>query len=419
MEIENDLSNNKKKNFYSYADDSNTKIIENNINTKILLSDGIFRNKNPVDFHFLFNNNCSSDKPNSPFPPKFHIFSSAFTRDNIYKTHAKPLSNQNIKESIKYNKIINSNDIQQHIKNNNNMLIESNQNNIKENKKKKNITPNHFLINYKIYNIKENSIFHIKLYDQFIKFYPIFTNLTDLEKYICYNPMIEKNEHFGIITQNYRHEPFYIKNYEVSNEKLEILKDKYVKHLYTKRNIISVEEIFKYIFEEIKINLSCINAQSPYDDVLKNCSNLINNINELINEFIKGKKSEEVLKITNNNNTTKIENINNFEITKNEGCSLINSSPIINDKNVYVLNEINSKSIQSSFLEINKNSSIEDNSDKKENRNNDAIEKEDGNKNEENNKKDNFTCLYCSRIFNSYCGLGGHMSKRHPKKQIK
>ena len=418
MEIENDLSNNKKKNFYSHIDDSNTKIIENNINTKVLLSDGIFRNKHKEDLHFLFNNNCSSDKANSLFSPKFHIFSSAFTRDNIYKPHTKPLSNQNIKEKMKYNKIINSNEIQQHIKNNNNMFIESNQNNIKENTKEKNILPNQFLINYKIYNIKENSIFHIKLYDQFIKFYPIFTNLTNFEKYICYNPMIEKNEHFGMISQNYNHEPFYIKNYEVSNEKLEILKDKYVKHLYTKRNITSVEEIFKYIFEEIKINLSCINAQSPYDDVLKNCSNLINSINELITEFIKGKKSEENLKIANNN-TTKIENINNFEITKNGGCSLINNSPIINDKNFYVLNEINSKSIQSSFLEINKNKSIEDNSDKKENRNNDVIEKEDDNKNEENNKKDNFACLYCSRIFNSHCGLGGHMSKRHPKKQIK
>ena len=38
---------------------------------------------------------------------------------------------------------------------------------------------------------------------------------------------------------------------------------------------------------------------------------------------------------------------------------------------------------------------------------------------DEKNKKETFPCPYCSRMFNSHCGLGGHMSKRHPKNQNK
>ena len=201
---------------------------------------------------------------------------------------------------------------------------------------------------------------------------------------------------------------------------MEILKDKYIKHLYTKRNIISVEEIFKYIFEEIKINISCINVQSPFDDVLKNCSNLINSINEIITDIINDKKNKENIKINKNNNFSKIENINNFEIRKKDDYPIINN----NIKKSFVLGEINSKSIQNNFLEINKSNRIEEDLDKKDNRilgeNDNVLEKEvnkEENKNEEKNKKESFICPFCPRKFNSHCGLGGHMSKRHPKNQ--
>ena len=411
MEIENDSSINKKTNFFSFIEGSSIK--ESNINNKLLLSDGIFRSKQQTNISFLFNNNSSREKKNSLLFTKCPIISSLFTKDNINKAIAKRGSNHGIIKKIRSNNLINSNDIQQNIKKH----IKFSQNNIKENTKENNTTPNQVIINYKIYNIKENSIFHIKVYDKYIKFYPIFSNLTDYEKFICYNPLIENNAHFGVIPSNCNHEAFCIKDYEISSEKLEILKDKYVKHLYTKRNIILVEEIFKYIFEEIKINLSCINIQSPYDNVLKNCSNLINSINEIIINIINEKKGEVNLK--NKNNITKIENINNFEITKKKDYSLINNNIPINNKKVFVLGEINSKSIQSNFLEINKNNSIEDDFDNNQIENDDEIEKEDDNKNEEKNKKDNFTCLYCSKKFNSHCGLGGHMSKRHPKNQNK
>lgn len=411
MEIEETPFINKKKNFYSFNENSNTK--DNNLNIKLLLSDGIFRSKNQTKLNFLLNNDYSNEKKNSFFYPNCRVISSLFTKDNINKVFTKPPSDQNNKTNT--HNITNSNDIQQNININNNFYTEFNPNNTKENN-----TLNSFIINYKIYNIKENSIFHIKLYDQYIKFFPIFSNLTDFEKYICYNPFIENNEHFELITQNCIHETFYVKNYDISNDKLEILKDKYIKHLYTKRNIISVEEIFKYIFEEIKINISCINVQSPFDDVLKNCSNLINSINEIITDIINDKKNKENIKINKNNNFSKIENINNFEIRKKDDYPIINN----NIKKSFVLGEINSKSIQNNFLEINKSNRIEEDLDKKDNRilgeNDNVLEKEvnkEENKNEEKNKKESFICPFCPRKFNSHCGLGGHMSKRHPKNQ--
>ena len=273
--------------------------------------------------------------------------------------------------------------------------------------------------------------------------------MTELEKIICFNPLIENNPNFEIISPNMNHDIFYINNYDISSEKLDILKDKYVRHLYTKRNIISTEEIFKYIFEEIKINISCINVQSPYDDVLKNCSNLINNINEIIDDILNNKKNKEnkennfinnknkfqEIKKANENkiiNETKIENINNFEIKNNkkeDNYCLFTNSKI---KKSFVLSDINSKSIGNNFLEYkksnnnyeekNQQNNKKDKEEQSKNKIDDLSERKDDNKeikNDEKNKKESFTCPYCSRIFSSHCGLGGHMSKRHPKNQNK
>ena len=125
------------------------------------------------------------------------IISSLFTKDNINRAF-----NQSNKT-----------------KNNNQIPININDINIKDN----NIS-NTFLIYYKIYNIKEISIFHIKLYNNYIKYFPIFTNLTELEKIICFNLLIENNPNFEIISPNMKHDIFYINNYEISSGKIEILK---------------------------------------------------------------------------------------------------------------------------------------------------------------------------------------------------
>ena len=433
MEIENNsYTNDIKKNiFNSFNEYSNNKEI--NYNNKLLLSDGIFKSIEKGKYNFFINKDIYSEKKNSFIYPNCKIISSLFTKDNINRAFNQTNKNKNnnkiplnIIDDIKNNEI--SNDI-----------------NIKENN-----TSNRFLINYKIYNIKESSIFHIKLYNNYIKYFPIFTNLTELEKIICFNPLVENNPNFEIISPNMKHDIFYINNYYISSEKLEILKDKYVRHLYTKRNIISTEEIFKYIFEEIKINISCINVQSPYDDVLKNCSNLINNINEIIDDILNIKKikennilnnkSQQTKKTNENkiiNGTTKIENINNFEIKnkKEDNYCMFTSSKI---KKSFVLSDINSKSIGNSFLEYKKNNN--NNSEEKKNQQNyynkekdeqnknkmcdlserkDDTKEKNNSKNDEKNKKEIFICPYYSRIFSSHCGLGGHMSKRHPKNQNK
>ena len=107
-------------------------------------------------FHnnFLFNNNLTT---NNNYP-SFRIISSLFTKD--YKNTFND-NNNNKDSNIKDN-----ND------NNNNELIKSN------------INIDKYSINSNIYNIKENSIFLIKIFGQYIKFYPIFTELSNYEKYI-------------------------------------------------------------------------------------------------------------------------------------------------------------------------------------------------------------------------------------------
>ena len=431
MEIENVslIKDQKKKNFYSFNENRNNNN-NNYANTKLILSDGIFRTKIQGKYNFFFNKDLSSEKNNRFIFPNCKIISSLFTKDNINQAFTQSiLYKNNIKEIQKYN----NNDINKI--NNNEIHAEAhlnNKNNIKENN-----NLNSFLINYKIYNIKENSIFYIKLYNKYIKYFPIFTNLSDFEKLICYNPLIENNPNFEAISPNFCHETFFIKNYNISPEKLEILKDKYVKHLYTKRNIISVEEIFKYIFEEIKINLSCINVQSPFDNDLKYCSNLINNINEIIdyilidknnkeNIFLNINQHQEITKSNekkNINGISKIENINNFEIKNNKNENnycLDNNNKLIKN---FVLKDINSKVIENNFFENNnmvENINMNSDKEKENNEKKNILEKENDikgkiNINDEKNKKEIFTCPYCSKIFSSHCGLGGHMSKRHPK----
>ena len=437
MEIKNDsfLNSKKKKNStYYFNENSNNK--EDKYNSKLLLSDGIFGSKIQDKYDNLINNSLSNRK-NNIFPfPNCKIISSLFTNNNLNKS-----SNQFIAKKTNINLIYQQNNNNSELKNkrkkqgtnlyynnpnNNNNIIEKGS--------------NYFLINYKIYNIKQSSIFHIKIYDKFIKYFPIFTNLSELENFICYNPLVENNQNFEIISQDFCHKSFYIRNYPISNEQLEKYKDKYIKHLFTKKNIICTEDIFKYIFEEIKINISCINVQSSFENVLKNCSNLINSINEIIEDCL----NEQVIKtnIFINNETSKIndstfsgalrkiENINDSElknIQKEDNYIIFNNNKI---QKSFILSNINSKGIGNNFLEYNKNN-IElgesvngnkneiDKNKENNNENDDLSENNEEHKIDEKDKKENFPCPYCSRIFPSHCGLGGHMSKRHPKNQNK
>ena len=312
--------------------------------------------------------------------------------------------------------------------------------NFNSNKENNNIS-NSYLVNYRIYNIKESSLFHIKIYGKYIKYFPIFSILNDFEKFICYNPLIETNPNFEIVPLDSYHENFSVNNYSISQEKLDNLKEKYVSHLFTRKNIISTEEIFKYLFEEIKINISCINVLNPYEDVLTNCSNLINNINDIIEDILheNNKKEKSYLYMNNpqeimkanenetNNEIPKSEIINNIDIKNN---SNENSYCIFNNgkvkKNI-ILNDMNSKCIEVNFFESknNDNDNVNDRNKIKEddkNNINDLSEQENNIKIDEIDKKEikeSYSCLYCSRKFASHCGLGGHMSKRHPKNQNK
>ena len=424
MDIKNDLflkSKEKKNSSDYYKENSNDK--EDKLISKLLLSNGIFGSKIPGKYDNLLNNNLSNRK-NNIFPfPNCKIISSLFTND-------KDLENQLIAKKTNINEITPLNNNYSSLKNK-----RTKKDNISSFNDSINIfnekASNPLLINYKIYNLKESSIFLIKIYDKFIKYFPIFTNLSELEKYICYNPLIENNPNFKIISPDFCHQSFFIKNHIITIEQLEKLKEKYVKHLFTKKNIISPEDIFKYFFEEIKINLSCINVQVPYEDVLKNCSYLINNINEIIDEFLNEKMNKENIFVENNTNKknditlrsgiTKMDDMKKYDLKNNK---IKNNDSIYNINNKihksFTSNNTNSKCIEKNILDY-KMANIEleeyhnnGNDDLSENNKENNIIKID-----EKNTKGIFPCPYCSRIFTFHCGLGGHISKRHPKNQNK
>ena len=287
---------------------SSSKSIKYNLSDEILSC-----NKNEKNFSFHNNINI-----NYPF---CNIISSLFTKD--------------IKESLTFQESMNK--------------INKKNNNENERIANNNKIQNSSLINFSIYNIKGNSIFNIKIYNKNIKYFPIFSELSTYEKYICYNPLIEKNSNFEIITNDLIDDDFYIKNYDISLDKLENIKEKYVKHNFTKKNINSIEDIFKYLFEEIKINISCINVQKSYEDILIACSKLINNINEIIEDIIGFNSINKSENNKNNHNhmfNYETFNINNLKNKKDELC-LFNNDKI---KKNFILNNLNSKSIEKNFL---------------------------------------------------------------------
>ena len=430
------LINENKKNLSFTLNKNNNNNKEEKFNSKLLLSDGIFGSKNQEKYNFLLSNDLSNNK-NNIFPlPNCKIISSLFSKDNL----AKSFQSENTQSIISKNNNIEPqpNNTQYHPAPINSPVPDMA--NHKENQ-------NNFSINYKIYNIKESSLFHIKIFGKYIKYFPIFPDITEFERLICYNPLIENNPNFELISPDFVHNNFVLKNNSISTEYLESLKEKYVKHLFTQRNIIEIEGIFKYLFEEIKINLSCINVQSPYDDILMNCSNLINNINQIIDDIIllneKSNKENVFLNMNKpgikNTEVTQIENIVNFErnnnITNNNEDNYCIFNKIKIKKN-FILSDMNSKCIENNFFLYDKNNinqfetnnvnqinnNVKDNNDYDENfsgNEEDEIKKSKNIQNlkiEEKNKKETFACPFCSRIFNSHCGLGGHMSKRHPKK---
>lgn len=58
-----------------------------------------------------------------------------------------------------------------------------------------------------------------------------------MEKIICFNLLIENNPNFKIISPNMKHDIFYINNYEISSEKIEILK-KNMLNIYILKEIL-------------------------------------------------------------------------------------------------------------------------------------------------------------------------------------
>ena len=303
------------------------------------LKDGVFQNEFNDSFTFFKNKNSSTEskKDNKSFS-SCRIISSLFTK-NLKETFYE--SNDKIINEIK------TSDKKENIDESNKISIN-------------NEIGSTYLINYDIYNIKSNSFFHVKIFDKYIKYFPIFSELTHYEKYINYNPLIEKNPNFEIISPDDIHFNFSVKDYNISQDKVEFFKGKYIKHNLIKRNIFNLEDIFKYLFEEIKINISCIDIEKPYEEILKYCSKLINDINEIIEEIIKGfnkdMPNKNGLKINlqfNKNiikdNNCNFDNINNFQTkTDKDKYCLFNNN--IYKKN-YILNCINSKGIEYNFFE--------------------------------------------------------------------
>ena len=342
MEFEYDLINSLKKDMLNSKNTSSQK--KSNDNFKF------FSDKPHVlcDEKFNLNN------------PSCRIISSLFTKD--YR--------ETLLDS--FDKIYSSNKRDKNNKKEENVIKLGNINDINNKIKKLNPINDTHLINSNIYNVKKNSIFHIRIFDKYIKYFPIFTKLTDYEKYICYNPLIEKNPNFVIISNKFIHQNFDLKNYEITLDKFQNIKDKYIKNDYTKNNITFFSEIFKYLFEEIKINIGSIMAKNQCDEILKICAKLINDINEIVEEIL-GLNQEKQKEINNdsissmNNKESiikeekiKVDKINDKIINNYNDKFCIFNNNIIRKK--FILNSINSKSMDYNFLE---NKTVKENEESK------------------------------------------------------
>ena len=304
MEGENDLVERNNKNLFTFDESSdkkkyliygtqpfneilNSEKYQNIPNMNTSLSKNLLNSYNEKQFNF---SNCK-------------IISSIFSKENIIKCY------------------------------------ESNKKKIHQNTYTNN-THNHNSLNLqRINDIKQSSIFELQIFGNYIKYYPIFNNITDNERWVCYSHFIESNSNLAIENHEYIH--FNIKDYFVSVEKLEILKEKYIKHLFTKRNITMAEEIFKYLFEEIKLNLSCVTKQSNLNDILLNCSNLIQNINDIVEIIINDDNKNDIYLDNKNNQIIKINDNNDKNYCKfNNGIV----------KKSFVLNDINSKFLDNLYF---------------------------------------------------------------------
>ena len=173
------------------------------------------------------------------------------------------------------------------------------------------------------------------------------------------------------------HDNFDLKDYEISLEKFQNIKDKYIKHDFTRKNITYFWEIFKYLFEEIKINIGCITSQNQCNEIFKICAKLINDINEIIEEIL-GLNRENNKIINNSANfqiinkelmikeeEIKVDKIKDNEIKNyNDDFCIFNNNVI---RKNFILNSINSKSMDYNFLDNekdkdNKNIEISENS---------------------------------------------------------
>ena len=150
-------------------------------------------------------------------------------KSNIISLNNNINSQKKFNDNFKYFNEINSSSDKKRIKNNNNstfgiissVFAKKNKNKYLGNKTYNNnesikltLNNNIYLLN-NIYNIKKNSIFHIKIFDKYIKYYPIFSKLTEYERFIKYNPLIENNPNFEIISDNSIHFDFCLKNYDI------------------------------------------------------------------------------------------------------------------------------------------------------------------------------------------------------------
>ena len=321
-------------------------------------------------YNFFYQKDCGNSFPN------FRIISSLFTKKNI------------------------ENEI-------NNFTINTDNNSVKNSTLNNN---NNYIEQIKIYNVIDRNIFQIKIYNESIKYYPIRYNMTESEKIITYDPKIESSKNFEIIDyyfEKLKNSIFYVKDHNISTDNFNFLKNKYVVDTYTRKNIINYEEIFKYLFEELKLNLSSIDINADIDSQLTNCSKLIKDINETV-EFIKihsvrDNKENDLSKKNNNNNNTNNNSNSNSSNHKIFFLGDINSNILTKNMNVY-----------NSPFKVISHKTLRDNNDSFSDIDPNEINNDDKNLKD---YKDNCICPVCNKKFNTHCGLGGHMSKRHPKKK--
>lgn len=380
-----------------------------NMNNKDIIisisNDSNLLNRNPKN-NFLSNEEKKSKRKNNKntFKYNFQLISSLFSKENIKKSLDEYFGPSQEEE-------VNSiNSLESEIKNNNNLHVKDN-----------------------IYDLNDCLIYQLKIFGKFIKYYPIINDLTEDEKLVAFNPILEKNKNFKVLLDinNFLIMDCYLEKYNVAHEQFINLKEIYLKDVEIKSDIKSINELIKQLFLELKITLCCINVKENIDENLKKCSIMIDNINNIVEYMMKNSKPKNVIlsnkKNINNKNIDVITDIYDpilFLANSDQNSSLVSKNNEMfyeNSNNNLVDDNANLNFISSNSNKEKNKKLFFSNIDNKNMFSIINVEKEKGNinKEEDKNKKDLYYCQICNLKFTSHCGLGGHISKRHPKSKIK